>query len=62
MPFLLSVEEAARRIARVIDRKRSFAVVPWQMAIVGGVMRHLPNGIYDALAARRPRKPRNLPL
>jgi len=62
MPFLLSVEEAARRIARVIDRKRSFAVVPWQMAIVGGVMRHLPNGIYDALAARRPRKSRNLPL
>jgi len=32
------------------------------MAIVGGVMRHLPNGIYDALAARRPRKSRNLPL
>jgi hypothetical protein len=32
------------------------------MAIVGSVMRHLPNGIYDALAARRPRKPRNLPL
>ena len=62
MPFLLPVEEAARRIARAIDRKRSFAVVPWQMAVVGCCMRSLPNGVYDALAARRPRKPRNLPL
>jgi short-subunit dehydrogenase len=62
MPFLLPVDEAARRIARAIDRKRSFAVVPWPMAIVGALMRHLPNGVYDALAARRPRKPRNLPL
>ncbi len=62
MPFLLPVDEAARRIARAIDRERSFAVVPWPMAIVGGVMRHLPNAVYDALAARRPRKPRNLPL
>jgi hypothetical protein len=25
-------------------------------------MRHLPNGLYDALAARRPRKPRQLLL
>jgi len=62
MPFLLPVDEAARRIARAIDRKRTFAVVPWQMAVVGGLMRHLPNGVYDALAARRPRKPRNLTL
>lgn len=62
MPFLLPADEAARRIARAIDRKRSFAVVPWQMAVVGCFMRSLPNGVYDALTARRPRKPRNLPL
>jgi short-subunit dehydrogenase len=62
MPFLLPADEAARRIARVIDRKRSFAVVPWQMAVVGWLMRRLPNGVFDPLAARRPRKPRNLHL
>jgi short-subunit dehydrogenase len=62
MPFLLPADEAARRIARAIDRKRSFAVVPWQMAVVGCFMRSLPNGVYDALTARRPRKPRKLPL
>jgi short-subunit dehydrogenase len=62
MPFLLPADEAARRIARAIDAHRSFAVVPWQMAVVGTLMRHLPNGLYDALAARRPRKPRQLLL
>ena len=62
MPFLLPVGEAARRIARAIEGERSFSVIPWQMAIVGRLMRHLPNGVYDALAARRPRKARKLPL
>jgi len=62
MPFLLPADEAARRIARAIDARRSFAVVPWQMAIAGRVWRALPAWLYDALAARGPRKPRNLPL
>ena len=60
MPFLLSADEAARRIARVIEARRSFAVVPWQMAVVGYVLRRLPNRLYDALGARAPRKARRL--
>jgi short-subunit dehydrogenase len=62
MPFLLGADEAARRIARAIEARRSFAVVPWQMALVGCAMRLLPNAVYDALAARAGRKPRGLPL
>jgi len=62
MPFLLSGEDGARRIARVIDARRSQAVVPWQMAAVAWLMRRLPNRLYDALARRGPRKPRKLPL
>lgn len=58
MPFLLEVDDAARRIARVIDRGTSFAVVPWQMALVGRVMKLLPNWLYDRLFANAPRKPR----
>ena len=60
MPFLLPADEAARRIARAIEAKRRFAVIPWQMAIVGRIMRVLPNAVYDRLMARAPRKPRDL--
>ena len=59
MPFLISAEEAAPRIARVIAAKRRVAVVPWQMALVSVVLRTLPGWLYDRLAARAPRKPRN---
>lgn len=58
MPFILPADVAARRIARVIGRGSSFAVVPWQMAIVGRIMKWLPNWLYDALFSRAPHKPR----
>lgn len=62
MPFLLPPEEAARRIARRINKGCAYAVVPWQMACVAVVLRLLPRFVYDRLFARAPRKPRNLPL
>jgi short-subunit dehydrogenase len=61
MPFLMSAEDAAAKIASLIDRGRSYAVIPWQMAIVARVLRLLPNAIYDRLFARAPRKPRRGP-
>ncbi len=62
MPFILPADEAARRIARVIERGSSYAVVPWQMGVVGKLMRMLPDGVYDRLVAGAKRKPRGLPL
>ncbi|HEY6896360.1 MAG TPA: SDR family oxidoreductase, partial [Rhodocyclaceae bacterium] len=62
MPFLLSAEEGARRIARVLDRGASYAVVPWQMGIVAKLLRLLPNPLYDLLFARAGRKPRGFNL
>jgi len=62
MPFILSADAAARRIARLIDAGRSYAVVPWQMALVARLMRVLPNAVYDRIAQRAGRKPRGLPL
>jgi short-subunit dehydrogenase len=61
MPFLLTAEEGARRIARAIDAGRSLAVVPWQMHIAALALRAAPNWLYDRFAARAPRKPRGLP-
>ncbi|MFN0316256.1 MAG: SDR family oxidoreductase [Burkholderiales bacterium] len=58
MPFLLKPEEAARRMARCIDRDARLAVVPWQMAAVSVLLRALPGAIYDRLFAKAPRKPR----
>ncbi|HZZ92626.1 MAG TPA: SDR family oxidoreductase [Usitatibacter sp.] len=62
MPFLLQADEAARRIARVIDARRRYAIVPWQMAIGGRLMALLPAVVFDALAARAGRKPRRFVL
>lgn len=62
MPFLLSADEGARRIARVIADKRRLAVIPWQMALVSVLLRAMPGWLYDRLAARAPRKPRNVPV
>ena len=62
MPFIMNAEDAARRIARAIARKRRFAVIPWQMALVSFALRRLPRWLYDRLFARAPRKPRGLPL
>jgi len=58
MPFILEVDDAARRIARVVDAGKSFAIVPWQMAIVGRILALLPNPVFDRLTAGRKRKPR----
>lgn len=58
MPFILDADVAARRIARAIESGKSFAVVPWQMRVVGCVLKLLPNWLYDRLFARAPRKPR----
>jgi NAD(P)-dependent dehydrogenase (short-subunit alcohol dehydrogenase family) len=60
MPFLLKADEAARRIARVIKRGRPFAVIPWQMALAGRVLKLLPDWLYDLLFSKMPRKPRGL--
>lgn len=60
MPFILSPDAAARRIARAIAGGKSFAVIPWQMGLAGYVLKWLPNCLYDFLFSKAPRKPRGL--
>lgn len=57
MPFLLSADEAARRMARLIERGVRRGVTPWQMAVVAWALRNLPSALYDLAFARAPRKP-----
>jgi len=61
MPFLLTAPQFAKRFVRAVAHKRSYAVIPWQMAIVSRIMALLPNAVYDLLARNAPRKPRRTP-
>lgn len=58
MPFIMSAETAARKIAAIIARRQTYAVIPWQMAVIARLMHVLPRWIYDPLAAKAGRKPR----
>jgi short-subunit dehydrogenase len=59
MPFILEPEEAAKRMARAIESGKSFTVIPWQMGLVGRIMKSLPNWLYDLVFKKAPHKPRN---
>lgn len=60
MPFILDAKEAAKRIARAIERQKIYAVIPWQMGMVGQALKLLPRWLYDRLFASAPHKPRGL--
>ena len=62
MPFRMSAERAAAKVAQAIARRRRHAVIPWKMALVARALRCLPDAWYDRMFARAPRKPRGLPL
>jgi NAD(P)-dependent dehydrogenase (short-subunit alcohol dehydrogenase family) len=58
MPFIMPADGAARRMAEAVERRKRFVVIPWQMGVVGAVLKVLPRPLYDRLLARAPRKPR----
>ena len=62
MPFLISADEGARKIAGAIAAKRRLVVIPWQMAAVSVLLRLVPGWLYDRVASRAPRKPTDLPI
>ncbi|HUP09709.1 MAG TPA: SDR family oxidoreductase [Caldimonas sp.] len=55
MPFLIPADVFADRAYDVIRAGRSYAVVPWQMAVIAKLMRALPDPLFDRLLAGRPR-------
>ena len=59
MPFLTDADDAAERMARVIERGSSFAVIPWQMGVIGWLLKRLPNWLYDRAFSKAPRKSRS---
>ena len=58
MPFLMETDRFASQAIEAIARKKSFAVIPWQMAWVARLLGVLPNWLYDKILRDAPRKPR----
>lgn len=62
MPFIIPADEGARKIADVIAARRRLVVIPWPMAAASVLWRALPRWLYDRIASRAPRKPKDLPI
>ena len=60
MPFLMPPEKFAAQAVATIDAGASYRVIPWQMGLVGKLLKWLPNGLYDRLFANAPRKTRDI--
>lgn len=58
MPFLMQPQAFADKAFKAIVGGVSYRVIPWQMGVVAKLLRILPNGLFDALLAGRPRKRR----
>lgn len=62
MPFLMPVDRFVERAARAIAAGDRYRVIPWPMAWVARLLQCVPRPLFDAVAARRKRKPRQSPL
>jgi len=58
MPFLMSAEQFADKAFYAIEAKRSFYVIPWQMAIISRLIHVIPDSIWNRLFSRQARKQR----
>jgi short-subunit dehydrogenase len=53
LPFLVEVEEAARKMVRAIEQRRKTYAFPWQLASLVRLARFMPNALYDRIASRK---------
>ena len=58
MPFLMQPDDFADKAFSAIAAGASYRVIPWQMGVVAKLLRALPNRVFDAVLAGRPRKHR----
>ena len=58
MPFLMQPADFADRAFDAVSAGTSYRVIPWQMGVVAKLLRLLPDAVFDAALAGRPRKHR----
>ena len=52
LPFLVEVDEAARKMIRAIEQGRKTYAFPWQLAGFARLARFMPTSLYDRLARK----------
>lgn len=52
MPFLMELDDAIPHFLRAIEKRKTFAAFPWQLATLVRLARYLPSWLYDRFAAR----------
>lgn len=57
MPFLMEADAAAKQMVGIIAKKKRYAILPWQMAVLGRLLKILPAGMWDWAMKNVPRKP-----
>ena len=60
MPFILDVDVAVSCFIKAIHNKKRFVIIPWQMSVVGTLMKLLPASLWDFLAKGGPKKIRKM--
>ncbi len=52
MPFLMELDDAIPHFIRAIEKKKSFAAFPWQLATIVRAGKFMPSWLYDRIAGR----------
>lgn len=52
MPFYMELEDSIPHFMKAIEKRRKFAVFPWQMGIIARAGRFFPAWLYDRIATR----------
>jgi NAD(P)-dependent dehydrogenase (short-subunit alcohol dehydrogenase family) len=59
MPFLMEAADFAPRAADAIVAGVRYRTIPWQMGVVGVVLKWMPRWLFDRVMKRRKQKPRS---
>ena len=59
MTLRVVITDASSGIGAALAREyaRRYVVLPWQMGVVGALLKTLPRSLYDRLLAKAPGKP-----
>jgi short-subunit dehydrogenase len=52
MPYLMELDQATRKILKIIEARKTSGAFPWQLAGIVKMARLLPDSIYDRIASR----------